>query len=143
MIFPCDINSNNGHNIKFIPYNGMNKRKIIGVLSISTLIEEKEFIFLNYKKLMNLYTCLLGIYKSINSKKNLVRTIELPSIKLDEYIGIFMNYNNNCLISLKNKHITNPIDTYKPVDIIEIEVSKLYVLIQVIGKVLYSDMEDE
>lgn len=140
MLLPCQIKSENGYTLKFVPAND---KQIIGTLIISSIEGEKNFIFLSNNKLQTLYTCLLGIFKAINTDKVLVRTVQLPNIRLDDYLLFGMNDKGKCLLNLKTKHITDLTDTYKTTDEIEIAPEDLCTLTLSIGKTLYGELLEE
>jgi hypothetical protein len=140
MLFPCQIKSNNGYTLKFIPEDS---RRIAGTLIVSSIQDDKNFIFLSNNKLQILYTCLLGIFRAANSDKMLVRTIQLPNIKLDDFILLATTDKEKCLITIMRKHITDLNDTYKITDEIELSSEDLYTLVLLIGKTLYGELMEE
>lgn len=145
MALPCIVQSMNGYTIEYNSCISKEKkdRGILGILNISVPgAENKEFIFINMDRLMKLYRCLLGIFTSLNSDTSILRTIELPNIKLDEYIGVFYVYKGSLMIDLKSKHITLKDDKFKTTDTIEVSRDKLFSLLAVMGRSIYDEEND-
>lgn len=142
MSLPCRFNSTNGYTVEYSSLIS-NERKARGVIATFTITlpgsEQKEFIFINEDKLILFYHCILNMFTTINANKTSLRTIELPSIKLDEFIGVFLANNKSCLISLKSRHITKRDDIFKTTDIIELTSESLHILAVTIGATVYGE----
>lgn len=135
-MIPYKFKSLNGHDIKFI--SDGHEERVIARLYISTLgMDERIFTFTKITQLEQLYRALLIIYKTINSqdKCNVVRTIDLPYIKTNQYIAMFTNNEDACIMRISYKHIRD--DEYTQADIIEIDKNSLYTLLTLLDRILY------
>lgn len=138
ILLPCKVDSINGYTLELIPNNKTNSdNRITARLKVSVLnAQSKEFVFLGTEKLVKLYNSLVAIYKAINAGSNIVKTVTMPNIILDDFIAVMVSSKDICIITLKSKHITSRNDNYSTTDTIELSNNSLFTLLQEIRKTL-------